>query len=324
MKENMILTMDEVLLDPRQVEEKERDYKTSNLLAGAVSVNWKEKKWEDLKSYTPREQSTSLSCMAQASAKGYEVIQSIVNTIKKVYSAHPPYRARINFPQGGMWLQNLLDIMKKIGTTYEELDISQKIGETEMNRDISVETPYKISGYGFPDKQNDIDDIALAIEKFGHCLILIHGNKNEWTDEPVYTGKEVNFGHGICAVDYFLENGIKKIKIEDSTGHYNSFDKKGGRKLTEKYLSKRCTGAGYMMIEEPKYIFTTFMKKGFISNEVKELQKRLNKENLPNNLLKVDGDFGSKTDIAVKNYQYAHGLVVDGLVGLKTRAELNK
>ena len=316
----MILTMDEVLLDPRPVEQKERDYKTSNLV-GAISVNWKEKKWEDLKSYTPREQYISLSCMAQASGKGYEIIKFIQEAILKAYSAHPQYRSRRNFPEGGMWLQDLLDIMKKIGTTYEELDKSQNIGETEMNRDITVETPYKISGYGFPDKQNDIDDIALAIEKFGHCLILIHGNKQEWTAEPVYNGGEVNFGHGICAVDYFLEDGVKKIKIEDSTGHFNSFDGKGGRKLTESYIPKRCSGSGYMILEDIKYKFTTFMKKGYISNEVKELQKRLNKE-LGISLV-VDGSFGLKTEIAVKNYQKAKGLVPDGLVGTKTRVVLN-
>jgi len=320
-KEEMTLSMDGAIKDPRPVEEKERDYKTSNL-AGAAIVNWQEKKWEDLKSFLPREQWSSLSCMAQAAAKGYEIVKFIKDAIMKAYSAHPPYRSRINYPEGGMWLQNLFDIMKKVGTNYESVDQSQYIGEKEMNRDVTCETPFKISGYGFPDKQNDIDDIALAIEKYGHCLIVIHGNKSEWTAEPKYNSGEVNFGHGICAVDYFLENGVKKIKIEDSTGHFNSVDGDGGRKLTEDYLAKRCSGSGYILIEDPKYIFTTFMKKGYISNEVKELQKRLNKE-LGVSLV-IDGHFGPKTDQAVKDYQKAHNLVVDGLVGTKTRAELNK
>jgi len=319
--ENMVLNMNEVIKDPRSVEAKERDYKTSDLV-GDTFVNWKEKKWEDLKSFTPRQQSSSLSCMAQSAAKGYEIIIFIKSAISEVYSAHPPYRSRSNFPEGGMWLQNLLDIMKKIGTTLESLDLSQNIGEKEINRDITVPTPYKITGYGFPNISNNIDDIALAIEKFGHCLILIHANKNEWTAEPMHNGQVINFGHGICAVDYFLENGVKKIKIEDSTGHYNTIDGKGGRKLTADYLNKRCSGSGYMLFEEYKYIFKTFMKKGFISNEIKELQKRLNSE-LGVSLV-VDGNFGLKTDVAVKDYQHAHNLIVDGLVGAKTRSELNK
>jgi len=320
----MILTLDEVLDDPRSVEEKERDYKTSNLVSVAF-LNWQEKKFADLKGYTEREQYTSLSCMAQAASKGYEIINCIKNVLVEVFSAHPPYRSRANFPQGGMWLQNLLDIMKKIGTNYESVDISQNIGEAEMNRNITVKTPFKISGYGFPDIQNNIDHIALAIEKYGHCLILIHANHAEWTSEPIYDSSlPVTFGHGICGVDYYLENGVKKIKIEDSTGHYNSIDLKGGRALTSNFISHRCSGSGYMLFEDPKYIFKTFMKKGFISIEIKELQKRLNKEGMASPLLVVDGNFGNKTDIAVKNYQKAHNLVVDGLVGLKTRAVLNK
>lgn len=317
----MVLTLDEIIKDPRPVEEKERDYKTSDLVSRAF-VNWQEKKFADLKSYTEREQYTSLSCMAQAASKGYEVIYLIKNVLKKVFSAHPPYRSRANFPQGGMWLQNLLDIMKKIGTSYESVDISQNISENEMNRALTVETPFKISGYGFPDIQNNIDDIALAIEKYGHCLILIHANHAEWIGEPIYNSLlPVTFGHGICGVDYYLENGIKKIKIEDSTGHYNSIDGKGARALTGDFISHRCSGSGYMLLEDVNYIFKTFMKKGFISNEIKELQKRLNKE--LNMSLIIDGKFGIKTENVVKLYQQAHNLVADGLVGIKTRATLN-
>ncbi|MCG8669708.1 MAG: TIGR02594 family protein, partial [Pseudomonadales bacterium] len=37
----------------------------------------------------------------------------------------------------------------------------------------------------------------------------------------------------------------------------------------------------------------------------------------------VDGDFGNKTDAAVKRYQAKYGLAIDGVVGRKTWAKLN-
>jgi len=52
------------------------------------------------------------------------------------------------------------------------------------------------------------------------------------------------------------------------------------------------------------------LKLGSKGNEVKELQEFLG--------LKADGDFGSKTDIAVKEWQKKHGLLPDGIVGPKT------
>lgn len=52
------------------------------------------------------------------------------------------------------------------------------------------------------------------------------------------------------------------------------------------------------------------LKIGSKGPEVERLQRQLG--------LKADGDFGPKTDAAVKAYQQKHGLKVDGVVGIKT------
>ena len=57
------------------------------------------------------------------------------------------------------------------------------------------------------------------------------------------------------------------------------------------------------------------LKKGSRGTEVKKLQEQLNK--LGYNCGKVDGIFGSRTESAVKAFQKANGLVVDGIVGAK-------
>lgn len=62
------------------------------------------------------------------------------------------------------------------------------------------------------------------------------------------------------------------------------------------------------------------LKKGSKGKDVKALQTLLNGYNF--NCGKVDGDFGSQTDNAVRAYQKAKGLGVDGSVGPATWSAL--
>jgi len=62
------------------------------------------------------------------------------------------------------------------------------------------------------------------------------------------------------------------------------------------------------------------LSKGSKGSVVRELQTLLNE--IDNAGLSVDGDFGNKTQIAVKNFQEKHSLSVDGIVGKKTWAKL--
>ena len=60
---------------------------------------------------------------------------------------------------------------------------------------------------------------------------------------------------------------------------------------------------------------------GSKGNDVTELQKLLNQNGYN---LSVDGDFGSKTQAAVKDYQQKNNLAVDGIVGANTWGALTK
>jgi hypothetical protein len=66
---------------------------------------------------------------------------------------------------------------------------------------------------------------------------------------------------------------------------------------------------------------TTTLKTGSTGNAVKELQSFLN--NTMNLGLVIDGKLGPKTIAVIKKWQKAHGLVADGLVGVKTKAKMN-
>lgn len=63
------------------------------------------------------------------------------------------------------------------------------------------------------------------------------------------------------------------------------------------------------------------LKIGAKGQDVAELQKLLNQHGA-NPALLVDGDFGSKTERAVKFFQRANDLVDDGIVGIRTIAKL--
>lgn len=83
-----------------------------------------------------------------------------------------------------------------------------------------------------------------------------------------------------------------------------------------------------VVVEEPKVGTTTktyklgdrVLKKGMTGSDVKELQTNLNA--LTYSCDTVDGDFGSKTEEAVKKFQKIQGLVVDGQYGAKSHAAM--
>lgn len=71
----------------------------------------------------------------------------------------------------------------------------------------------------------------------------------------------------------------------------------------------------------PSTTASTILRKGSTGKEVKKLQEMLNEIGF--NLV-VDGEFGYKTDAAVKQFQTKYGLVVDGEYGAKSKAKLEK
>ena len=65
------------------------------------------------------------------------------------------------------------------------------------------------------------------------------------------------------------------------------------------------------------------LKKGNKGDSVKRLQEKLISKGYPLPRYGADGDFGSETESAVKQFQKDHGLTVDGIVGAKTWAALD-
>lgn len=74
-------------------------------------------------------------------------------------------------------------------------------------------------------------------------------------------------------------------------------------------------------------ILPVVLKQGTTGDHVERMQcalARLGYSDLSGRPVKVDGDFGQRTAEAVKAFQRAHGLQVDGVVGAETRTALQK
>ncbi len=111
----------------------------------------------------------------------------------------------------------------------------------------------------------------------------------------------------------------KKVKIHEKVGEWY--------RITYNGISGYVHGS-YIKLEESQTPppaattpLTVTLRKGSKGSQVKILQQMLNQ--LGFNCGAVDGSFGSKTLSAVRAFQKAHGLEVDGVVGPKTRAVLN-
>lgn len=75
-------------------------------------------------------------------------------------------------------------------------------------------------------------------------------------------------------------------------------------------------------VSTPKIIMKQTLRKGDSNGEVKELQKKLIELGYDLGKAGADGNFGDKTEVAVKNFQRDNQLVIDGVVGKKTWEKL--
>lgn len=96
-------------------------------------------------------------------------------------------------------------------------------------------------------------------------------------------------------------------------GLWNSFVKK-----TAAYMGN--TSASYADTAEKK----TYLCKGDSGSEVKTLQDNLIRLGYSCGSAGADGEFGTNTDAAVRTFQKANGMTVDGLAGEKTQAKIKE
>lgn len=324
-----------VAVDPRTEEQKKLDYGHEEYLGGAVTIPaivWQPKtSWITL---DVRKQTISTSCGSQAGAKGLTAFTGIV------MSALPIFDSRSNFPQAGMYMQEIGSILVNLGTDTEAKYPSQNMTDDQLNaaKTVFANMPYKIdSYYTLP---VDMDLIAQALEK-GHAIVYgLSSNINEWIDTPVVGTLPLTFSHFVVthSKNYLMWENQKATAIDDSCNLSSTYRGSGQRLLTESFIKTRVWGVLALVpktitgLNVPHCSLSQSLLYGMMNNsQVVNLQDMLKFNGVMPMSIPSTGNFLSATLAAVNAFQkkYAteiltpEGLTApNGKVGPGTIAQL--
>jgi peptidoglycan hydrolase-like protein with peptidoglycan-binding domain len=276
------------------------------------------------------DQKSTGSCVGQAMAKMVEYYEYTKHKRDTDVSARFIYgmsKLTDGYSGSGTYPRNAAKILKKYGAATTNTCPDDATGmNDEQYRDIGLTgamlsdaIPRKIEGYASIDLTPDA--LRQAIYKNG--VITITLRVGDWKGVEVYPyrkngdlGRTFHYVmvYGYDEDEFHFMNSWGKDRHESGEGRFYFGDFVGHMhdalvytEIPEDLLEK---------VENQDYVFTSFMKIGMRSDEIKELQKRLN-------IKPVDGIFGPITKKAVIEFQKANGLYPDGLVGRRTRSVLN-
>ncbi len=174
----------------------------------------------------------------------------------------------------------------------------------------------------------NIDVIAQAIRDEKGVILGVTGKNNgTWLSAFPKPPDKVDrdcWNHWLYAGKAKMIDGKKYIGVKNSWGEVGD---KGWQWLGEEYFVQMFIWSAWTLIfkdTDPTWhhTFTTTLRKGSSGPEVEALQKALALEGMFKG--QIDGKFGPITKAAVEVFQSRYSLWVDGVVGPKTNAKLNK
>lgn len=338
-----------VLRDNRTLEEKNKDFKTEEILAMAQLLVWED--WEIWKTkpenikmlndISVNNQDGVGSCASQSSSLALAINNYLEDGKFIKFSAKPIYARRSNKLTPGMYMQNAGEICTTYGTVPEINYPSPNDSESNMsdlNGFISlyegIGKLLKAKSYLWLD--NNIDAYAQVLSMGKPIVMTFVFGDTEFGDlAPVVKPVVPKYGHAVCALPnaYFTYQGKKAILIQNSWG--TGYGMGGRQILTEDwFLNNRVICAIWFEDEQnldvfklpenkPHYVFNNDLNFGMNNDEVKKLQECLRYDgefNYPTNT----GYFGGLTLKSVKDFQTKYLITpVSGFVGPITRAKLN-
>lgn len=175
--------------------------------------------------------------------------------------------------------------------------------------------------------------IRQALVNFKGFGISLPYSKVWWKPTNNVLGKPD--AEGITGWHRVRANGFRTVKGKLQIRFQNSWGKKWGKNglaffnfddfkpfIRDISVYVDVPSALLGQVKELPYTFNLDLRRGMSGHDVLQLQKRLQKEGMFG--LEPDGNFGPRTERAVKDYQTKYKITpVSGIVGPKTRAKLN-
>lgn len=306
-----------VLPDRRTAKEKEKDWQADELLtASAVAApKFRKVKKGGWKKYTVRDQDGSGSCVAQAIAKGFEVLYKKETGKTVQFSATPIYQKRRNKPDAGMHITDAFEIAVKQGTCPEKNCPSQLMTDAQMD---AVKLPSNfedinnfLDAVAFVSINKDFDFIARWVEENGFAQLHIAADRRSWSrDFPRLGSKNRGIRHAVAVVDAVTYEGVQYLVIEDSWGEFGEF--KGQRLLSREVFNDMYTRAAGFTVLKYNVTETRFDRFNFVmefgqrSPEIVRLQDFLKARGFFPTNQESTGFYGNVTALAVYNFQVAN------------------
>lgn len=173
-------------------------------------------------------------------------------------------------------------------------------------------------------KRNHERQIQLYIADGGH-----QNSDGTWSGGTGYVARPGGSWHEYAIAIDSGDKVVKELENDRATGQqvllkayglFKPLTKGNGCRVLEDWHIQPIETLGVTKKETLEPINTNAIKKGDFGQEVKEIQEKLQKKGYP--IKFVDGDFGEKTENAVKLFQRNNGLKDDGIVGNLTLDKL--
>lgn len=314
-----------ILEDNRTEEQKAKDYNSLELGLGQKTV-WRE---IDIDNYTHpafpngvKEQGDS-TCGSHTQANAMQVIEYKETGNSYPLSCAMPYLYRAGTYEGTS-IQDVMDTIRKNGTTYEMFMPSDKASDEKVlsykptSTDIaigevlSVETTFRIGSFDLmceyleSSRINGLCNPAMVLSRLG---------SGDWQKVVTDTGSAKIYGHWYLAVDYGTIKGVEGIVVADSAMHYST-NKYGFRFVPRDYLYKWANA--YVGVTDKQNAIggvkaeptNTYNLKAwtFGDTDCQELQRFLSDKGFFPKTQSQTGYYGNITAGSVKKWQIANNV----------------